>query len=112
MHHARGYLIVFAVLLILTALTVAVSAMSLTGPLAIALGVSIATAKAALVAMFFMHLKYEPIIVYTTLAFTAVFVWHSSASRCGPKPIMRREPRLHSHLTWGRGDVLSGLFQR
>ena len=73
MHHARGYLIVFAVLLILTALTVAVSSLSLTGPLAIALGVSIATAKAALVAMFFMHLKYERVIVYTTLTFTAVF---------------------------------------
>lgn len=73
MDHTRGYLVVFAALLVLTALTVAVSLLSLPHAVAIALGVAIATAKAALVALFFMHLKYERAIVYATLGFTAVF---------------------------------------
>lgn len=69
----RPYVIVFAALLLLTVITVAVSAIEMPRTPAIALGLAIATAKAALVAMFFMHLKYERALIYVTLAFTAVF---------------------------------------
>jgi cytochrome c oxidase subunit 4 len=69
----RGYLIVFGALLVLTALTVAVSALSMPQGLATSVGLGIAAAKGTLVALFFMHLKYERAVIYVTLAFTAVF---------------------------------------
>jgi cytochrome c oxidase subunit 4 len=69
----RGYLIVFAALLGLTVLTVGVSSVQMPGTLAIAVGLAIAAAKGTLVALFFMHLTHERLIVYATLAFTAVF---------------------------------------
>jgi cytochrome c oxidase subunit IV len=69
----RRYLIVFSALLLLTALTVAVSSMPMPATLAIAVGLAIAAAKGTLVAMFFMHLTQERMIVYVTLAFTAMF---------------------------------------
>jgi cytochrome c oxidase subunit 4 len=69
----RHYLIVFGVLLGLTVLTVAVSSLPMPAALAIAVGLAIAAAKGTLVAMFFMHLTHERMIVYLTLAFTAVF---------------------------------------
>ena len=69
----RGYLVVFGVLLGLTVLTVAVSLLPMPATLAIAVGLAIAAAKGTLVAMFFMHLTHERMIVYVTLAFTAVF---------------------------------------
>ena len=69
----RGYFVVFGTLLALTLLTVVVSTLSLPHALAIALGVSIAAAKATLVALFFMHLRYERAIIYVTLVFTFVF---------------------------------------
>lgn len=69
----RGYLIVFGVLLGLTVLTVAVSLIEMPDTLAIAVGLAIASAKATLVALFFMHLNHERMLVYVTLAFTAVF---------------------------------------
>jgi cytochrome c oxidase subunit 4 len=69
----RRYLLVFGALLGLTALTVAVSSMPMPTRVAIAVGLAIAAAKGTLVAMFFMHLTHERMIVYVTLAFTAVF---------------------------------------
>ena len=69
----RGYLVVFGVLLGLTLLTVAVSLLPMPATLAIAVGLAIAAAKGTLVAMLFMHLTHERMIVYVTLAFTAVF---------------------------------------
>jgi cytochrome c oxidase subunit IV len=69
----RRYLTVFGALLALTVITVMLSALTLPHAIAIALGLGIATAKGALVAMFFMHLKYERAIIYATLAFTVVF---------------------------------------
>ena len=69
----RRYLTIFACLLVLTALTVAVSWLTLPRVLAIAVGLGIASAKGTLVALFFMHLVNERAIVYATLAFTAVF---------------------------------------
>jgi cytochrome c oxidase subunit 4 len=70
--HVQGYLAIFAALLGLTAVTIAVSYLQMPAAPAIALGLAIATAKAALVVMFFMHLKGEQPMVMWPLALTAV----------------------------------------
>ena len=54
----RTYLTVWAVLLVLTAVTVAVSYLNL-GLWNAAAALSIASLKAALVALYFMHLRHE-----------------------------------------------------
>jgi len=69
----RGYLLVFGALLALTVITVAVSYLQMPAGPAIALGLAIATAKAALVAMFFMHLNHERQLIYVALLFTGIF---------------------------------------
>jgi cytochrome c oxidase subunit 4 len=71
--HTKRYLVVFGALVVLTAVTVIVSYLPLPGTLGIAIGVAIAVAKAALVALFFMHLVSERTIVYLALGFSAVF---------------------------------------
>jgi cytochrome c oxidase subunit 4 len=71
--HARRYLVVFGALMLLTAVTVAVSYVPMPAALTIAMGLSIAMAKASLVALFFMHLINERRVIYLTLTFTAVF---------------------------------------
>jgi cytochrome c oxidase subunit 4 len=68
----RGYLVVFGALLVLTLATVAAASMELPIVPTVAIGLLIATAKAALVALFFMHLINERKIVYLALALTAV----------------------------------------
>jgi cytochrome c oxidase subunit 4 len=68
----RRYLAIFGALLGLTAATVAVSLLPLPAAPAVALGLAIAAAKAALVVMFFMHLKGERPMVLWPLALTAV----------------------------------------
>lgn len=70
--HVKGYLVVFGTLLVLTLLTVAVSYLTLPPAPAIVLGLAIATSKAALVALFFMHLKWERRLIHIVLAVTAV----------------------------------------
>ncbi|MDR1989128.1 MAG: cytochrome C oxidase subunit IV family protein [Acidobacteriaceae bacterium] len=55
----RRYLLVFAALLVLTIVTVAISALDLGRHAAIAIAIGIATVKASLVAMVFMHLSHE-----------------------------------------------------
>ena len=72
-HDIRPYLIVFGALLVLTIVTVLVSYIHLPPGPAIALGLAIATFKAALVAAFFMHLKGERWIIYGVLGLTAFF---------------------------------------
>ena len=67
----RGYLFVFGALLVLTVLTVGVSYLHLPKVPAIAIGLTIAVTKAALVAMYFMHLKGEREMVYWPLGLTA-----------------------------------------
>lgn len=71
--HVRGYIAVFGALLVLTVTTVAVSYLQMPSGPAIALGLAIAVTKAALVAMFFMHLKGERRLIYIALLFTAIF---------------------------------------
>ena len=67
----RGYLAVFGALLVLTLTTVAVSYLRLGPAPTIAVGLTIAGVKAALVALFFMHLRGERPAVVWPLALTA-----------------------------------------
>ena len=68
----RRYLSVFGALLLLTLVTVAVSYLHLATAPTVAVAISIASLKAALVALFFMHLKTERAMVYWPLGLTAV----------------------------------------
>jgi cytochrome c oxidase subunit 4 len=68
----RLYLVVFVVLLALTALTVLVASVDL-GPLNTPVALGIAAGKAMLVVLFFMHLKEAPGILW--LAAGAGFFW-------------------------------------
>ena len=67
---AIGYLAVFAALLVLTLVTVGFSYLHLPPAIAVPIGIAIAIAKAALVVMFFMHLKGERPMVMWPLALT------------------------------------------
>jgi cytochrome c oxidase subunit 4 len=62
---------VFGALLVLTVATVGVSYLRLPETPAVIVGISIALVKAALVAMYFMHLKGEKPMVYWPLGLTA-----------------------------------------
>jgi cytochrome c oxidase subunit 4 len=68
----RGYLMVFGTLLVLTVVTVAASYLDMPVGPTVALGLTIATVKAALVAAFFMHLRHEKALIYAALSLTAV----------------------------------------
>lgn len=57
-HHAKVYLAILMALLFLTGVTVAASYVDL-GPLNIVVALAIATLKASLVGLFFMHLLYD-----------------------------------------------------
>ncbi len=71
MNGVRGYLAVFGALLGLTAMTVSIASLSLPTSVAITLGLLVASVKAALVVMFFMHLRTERPMVLWPLALTA-----------------------------------------
>ena len=64
---------VFGALAFLTIVTVAVSYLGLGVGSAVVLALSIATVKASLVALFFMHLKGEVRWIFWALLLTAVF---------------------------------------
>ena len=70
--HVKGYLAVFGALLVLTAVTVGASYLQLSTTGTVVLAIAIATIKAALVALFFMHLKSERPAIYWTLGLTGV----------------------------------------
>ena len=71
--HVRGYLIIGGTLLVGTILTVLASYLDLGHGWNIVLALVIATVKASLVALFFMHLISEKQMIYTVLGFTAFF---------------------------------------
>ncbi len=71
--HVRTYVMVFAALLVLTAVTVAVSYLHLEVHEAIAVALVIASIKASLVALFFMHLISERQVILWILALTGAF---------------------------------------
>jgi cytochrome c oxidase subunit 4 len=67
----RIYLLVWAALVVLTASTVAVSYVHL-GMMNVVVALLIASGKASLVALFFMHLRYESRLVWG-FALTPIF---------------------------------------
>jgi len=71
--HLGKYYVVFVALLCLTAITVGVSYLHLTRPLAITVALIIASVKAGLVAAVFMHLLDEKKVIYAVLLLTALF---------------------------------------
>jgi cytochrome c oxidase subunit 4 len=71
--HVRTYIMVFATLLVLTMVTVAVSYLHLEVHEAIAVALVIASIKASLVALFFMHLISERQVILFILALTGAF---------------------------------------
>jgi cytochrome c oxidase subunit 4 len=71
--HIRGYLIIGGTLIIGTVLTVLASQIDLGHHWNIVLALVIATVKASLVALFFMHLISEKQMIYTVLGFTTFF---------------------------------------
>jgi len=69
----RGYMIVFAMLMVFTILTVAASRFHFAVPIAIAVALVIAAMKGSMVAAVFMHLSHEKRWIYGTLILTVVF---------------------------------------
>ena len=69
----RGYLTVFAMLMIFTVITVTASRFHLAVPVAITVALVIAAMKGSMVAAVFMHLSHEKRWVYGTLLLTAGF---------------------------------------
>ena len=69
----RKYMMVFAALAVLTVVTVLASYIELSPGPAVALALLIASVKASLVALFFMHLNHEKKLIYWTLAITVLF---------------------------------------
>jgi cytochrome c oxidase subunit IV len=71
--HVRVYITVFVALMVLTIVTVAISRLHLSVPLAVTVALFVATVKGALVAGYFMHLVSEKKLIYAVLLLTAVF---------------------------------------
>jgi cytochrome c oxidase subunit 4 len=71
--HVKTYFMVFGTLMVLTVITVGVSYLHLPVHEAILVALLIATIKASLVALFFMHLNHERRLIYWVLALTVVF---------------------------------------
>lgn len=72
--HVRSYWMVFFALLVLTVATVGAWKLEFLSPgVAVALALAIATTKASLVALVFMHLNSEKKMIYWILAITVVF---------------------------------------
>lgn len=69
----RTYIVVWLALLVLTGITVSVSYVDL-GMGNVSVAFLIASAKAALVALFFMHLRYENRLVWAFAIFPLLFL--------------------------------------
>ena len=63
----RIYFAIFASLMILTAATMAAAFMDL-GPFNLAVALGIATIKATLVVLYFMHVRYNPKLIWLAIA--------------------------------------------
>ena len=69
----RIYITVFVALMVLTIVTVAVSRLHLSVPIAVTVALLVATIKGSLVGCYFMHLISEKKLIYAVLALTAAF---------------------------------------
>ena len=68
--HVKVYITVFVALMALTLITVAVSYLHLSTPMAITVALFVATIKGSLVACYFMHLISEKRLIYAVLIIT------------------------------------------
>ena len=66
------YITVFVALMALTIITVAVSYLHLSTPMAITVALFVATVKGSLVACYFMHLISEKRLIYAVLVITVI----------------------------------------
>ena len=74
-HHVKKYLMVGGLLLAFTIITVALSYVDFgSRKLNMAIGMLVATIKASLVGLIFMHLAAEKKLIYSILIFTGLFV--------------------------------------
>lgn len=71
--HVRVYITVFVALMVLTVVTVAISYLDLSVPLAVTVALFVATIKGSLVAGYFMHLVSEKKLIYAVLVVTVAF---------------------------------------
>ena len=71
--HVRIYITVFVALMVLTIVTVAISRLHLSVPIAVTVALVVATIKGALVACYFMHLVSEKKLIIAVLGLTAAF---------------------------------------
>jgi cytochrome c oxidase subunit 4 len=71
--HVRVYITVFVALMVLTIITVAVSYLHLSVPMAVTVALLVATIKGTLVACYFMHLISEKKLIYAVMALTVAF---------------------------------------
>ena len=71
--HVRVYIMVFVALMVLTIVTVAISRLHLSVPMAVTVALIVATIKGGLVACYFMHLVSEKKLILAVLALTAAF---------------------------------------
>jgi cytochrome c oxidase subunit IV len=71
--HVKVYITVFVALMVLTIITVAVSYLHLSTPMAVTVALLVATVKGGLVACYFMHLISEKKLIYAVLVLTVVF---------------------------------------
>jgi cytochrome c oxidase subunit IV len=71
--HVRIYIGVFVALMVLTIVTVGISYLHLSVPIAVSVALLVATIKGALVACYFMHLVSEQKLIYAVLVLTVVF---------------------------------------
>ena len=71
--HVRIYITVFAALMVLTIVTVAISRFHLPVHQAVTIALIVATIKGSLVACYFMHLISEKKLIYAVLGLTGAF---------------------------------------
>jgi len=71
--HVRIYITVFVALMVLTIITVAISRLHLSVPMAVTVALLVATIKGSLVACYFMHLISEKKLIYAVLVVTVAF---------------------------------------
>ena len=71
--HVKVYITVFVALMVLTIVTVAISRLHLSVPVAVTVALLVAIIKGSLVACYFMHLISEKKLIYAVLALTVAF---------------------------------------
>lgn len=71
--HIRACMVVFGCLLVLTAITVAVSYLDVSHAATVTIALCVASVKGAMVLMYFMHLVSEKKLILWSLALTTFF---------------------------------------